>query len=80
MGVYHQKKRKQLINSFYGRLGIKDSYEFTSIDVENVGTNSLSVIDNVYVKKIKVDKCKESNVGVAATTAPKGRLKLQEAL
>lgn len=79
-GGLSSKIGKQLINSFYGRLGIKDSYEFTSVAAESIDINSFGVVDNVYVKKTKVDKRKESNVGVAAAIAAKGRIKLREAM
>lgn len=70
---------KSMINSFYGRLAIRDDFEQAVLVGNSEEKGSYIKESSGYcIQNIAIKKKKKSNIGVAAAIASKGRVKLYE--
>ena len=70
---------KLLINSFYGRLALKNEINIMSL-VENLDNNKCyGIVDDFFLIKKKSHKIPKSNIAIAAAIASKARIKLYKA-
>lgn len=70
---------KLLINSFYGRLALKDEINIMSL-VEHLENNKCyGIVDDLFLIKKKSHKIPKSNLAMAAAIASKARIKLYKA-
>jgi hypothetical protein len=67
---------KLLINSFYGRLGIKEELCLISLAKSTQGSDTYGIISDYFLLKKKIKKYPKANVALAAAITAKARIKL----
>lgn len=67
---------KLLINAFYGRLGLKESFETINFSEKEKNCDLYAKIEDIFLYKTRRTKKRDSNVGVAAAITAKARIKL----
>lgn len=77
-GIY-KTLGKLLINSFYGRLGLKDDFDLTYL-MSSLTTMQCDADIQNCIKQIKINSNPKSNIAVASAVTSKARIKLYNTL
>lgn len=74
-----KKLGKLLINSFYGRLALRDDMFSIELVNELKHHKSYGMLNDFFIIKKKIQKSTKNNIAIAAAIASKARIKLYEA-